>query len=137
MKYIASIFFVFTFLLNFSQANAQETGTPIYTADFGVQMYSFRNIVPEIGLESTLDFIEEHGITLIEGGGIPDGFEQDEYLNLLSTRGISTPSVGVGFSALRDNVDEIIEQAKSVGATYVMCAWIDHAVGNFNFLNAS
>ncbi len=137
MKYIASIYFAISFFMIFSHANAQESGTPIYTADFGVQMYSFRNIVPEIGLESTLDFIEEQGITLIEGGGIPEGFEQDEYINLLASKGISTPSIGAGFSALRDNIDEIIEEAKSVGATYVMCAWIDHEVGNFNFLNAS
>lgn len=115
---------------------AQETGDPLYTSEFGVQMYTFRNVVPEKGFEETLDIIADMGIKYIEGG-LPRGMEVDEYLKILSERGLSMPSTGTGFQQLIDDPQAVADYAKSLGAKYVMCAWINHDTGNFNFLNAS
>lgn len=115
---------------------AQNSGDPLYTADFAVQMYTFRNIIPEIGLEETLDHIQEMGIKYTEGGP-QEGQSPEEFLQMLEERDLELVSTGTGFGQLRDNPEAVAERANALGVKYVMNAWIDHEVGNFNFLNAS
>lgn len=116
--------------------SAQESGEPLFTEDIGVQMYSFRNIIPEIGLEATLDAIRDMGITEIEGG--PGGdMSPEEYRRLVEERGLAIPSTGAGFEQLADDPEGIVERAKTLGSNYVMVSWIPHDTGNFNFDNAS
>lgn len=117
-------------------AQAQDSGEPLYTADFGVQMYTFRNIIPEKGLEETLDIIQDMGIKYIEGGPRQDQTPK-EFLQLLEDRNLELISTGTGFGQLRDNPEAVAERAEELGVKYVMNAWIDHETGNFNFLNAS
>jgi sugar phosphate isomerase/epimerase len=113
---------------------AQDT-EGLFTGEIGVQMYSFRNIVPEIGIEATLDIIRDMGITEIEGG-VPGGLTPEEFRNLCEERGISIPSTGAGYEQLVNNLDEIAERAKALGSNYVMVAWIPHETGNFSYENA-
>lgn len=115
---------------------AQESGSPLYTTEFGVQMYTFRNVLPEKGWPATLDIIADMGIKYLETG-VPQGMEVDEFKKLLSDRGLSVPSTGTGYQQLIDDPQGVADQAKALGAKYVMCAWINHDTGNFNFLNAS
>lgn len=136
MKIFAALLLLLIMVLSTSPStNAQQTGDPVYTEEFGVQMYSFRNVIPEIGLSKTLDFIQENGITLLEGG-LPEGMHTEEFIDQIDSRGLSMPSIGANFAELRDNPEAVAERAKSLGAKYVMCAWINHEVGNFNFVNA-
>lgn len=125
-----------TLLLAVQPAQAQNSGEPLYTDEFGIQMYTFRNIIPERGLEETLDIIRDMGIKYIEGG---PGQAQttEEYLRKIEERDLELISTGAGFDQLRDNPQAVADRADSLGAKFVMCAWIDHEVGNFNFLNAS
>ena len=115
---------------------AQEDGTSVYTAEFGVQMYTFRNIQKEKGIEATLDIVKEMGFKYIEGGNVK-GITTQEFLKMLDVRGLSIPSIGTGYQQLIDNPQAVADQAKALGAKYVMCSWINHDNGNFNFLNAS
>lgn len=115
---------------------AQDSGAPLYTDEFGIQMYTFRNVIPEIGLEETYDRIQEMGIKYVEGGP-GQGQTPEEYLQMLEERDLELISVGTGFGQLRDNPQAVADRANELGAKYVMNAWIDHEVGNFNFLNAS
>ena len=124
------------FLIPKPSVLAQETGDPLYTQEFGVQMYTFRNVIPEKGFEATLDIISGMGIKYIEGG-LPRGMEVDAYLKLLSDKGLSMPSTGAGYQELMDDPQGVADRAKALGVEYVMCAWINHNTGNFNFLNAS
>jgi sugar phosphate isomerase/epimerase len=117
-------------------AKAQQAGDPLYTAEFGVQMYTFRNVVPDIGFEAALDKIQEMGIKYIEGGPGSD-MSTEEYLSLLEERGLKLISTGTGFDQLKNNPEKVAQNAKALGAKYVMNAWINHETGNFNFLNAS
>ena len=115
---------------------AQDSSEPLYTDDFGIQMYTFRNIIPERGLEETLDIIRDMGIKYIEGGPVEDQ-TAEEYLQVLEERDLELVSTGAGFEELRDNPQAVADRAEALGVEFVMCAWIDHEVGNFNFRNAS
>ncbi len=136
MKKLTFTILLLVLLLPNSEVFAQQPGDPLYTAELGVQMYTFRNVVPEKGFEETLDIISEMGIKYIEGG-LPQGMEANEYLKMLSDRGLSIPSTGTGFQQLKDDPQVVADYANALGVKYVMCAWINHETGNFNFLNAS
>lgn len=132
---VFSILFTLTMIID-QKAAAQEPGDPLYTAEFSVQMYTFRNVIPEIGFEATLDKIREMGIKYIEGGPA-QGQSVEEYLQQLEERDLKLISTGTGFGQLRDDPEGVAKRAKELGVKYVMNAWIDHETGNFNFLNAS
>lgn len=123
-------------LFTIQPAQAQDSGEPLYTDEFGIQMYTFRNVIPEIGLEATYDRIREMGIKYVEGGP-GEGQTAEQYLQLLEERDLQLASTGAGFGELRDNPQAVADRANELGAKFVMCAWINHEVGNFNFLNAS
>jgi sugar phosphate isomerase/epimerase len=105
----------------FSQVNQ-----PLYSAPLGVQAYTFRKSFP-VDVAATLDTIKLMGFTEIEGGGgrIP----ASEFKKLCDARGISIPSIGVGYEFLNKYPDSVASMAKQMGASFVMCAWIPHKNG--------
>lgn len=121
--------------LHFSETKSQDSDEPLVTAEIGVQMYSFRNIIPEIGIEAVLDSIRDMGITEIEGG-VPGELTPEEFRAMCEARGISIPSTGSGYEQLVENPAAVAERAIALGSDYVMVAWIPHDVGNFNYENA-
>ena len=106
---------------------------PLYTAPFGVQTYTFRR---SIGTDpaKVLDTIKMMGFTEIEGGS--GRMHPQDFKKLCDERGISIPSTGAGYEQLINNIDSVVWRAKMLGAKYVMCAWIPHKTGSFNFDNA-
>lgn len=135
-KLIALTITLFVFSLAYQPAQAQNSGEPLYTTEFGVQMYTYRNVIPEKGFEETLDIIEDLGIKYIEGGPA-QGQSPEEFLQMLDERGLELISTGSNFGELRDNPQAVADRANALGAKFVMCAWIDHNGDDFNFLNAS
>jgi len=107
---------------------------PLYSAPFGVQTYSFRRSIGKDPAK-VLDTIKSMGITEIEGGG-GGGLSLQEFKKLCDDRGISIPSTGTGYDQLVNKTDSVVYRAKTLGAKYVMCAWIPHTTGSFNFENA-
>lgn len=137
MKNLTFILFLLCFLIFPNQeTNAQKTGEPLYKSEFGVQMYTYRNVLKEKGVEATLDIIKDSGITEIEGGGA-SGYTLQEYKKMLDDRGLKTISMGADYDELVKDPQTIAKNAKFLGAKYVMIAWIPHTVGSFNFVNAS
>jgi sugar phosphate isomerase/epimerase len=59
-----------------------------------------------------------------------------EFKKMLNDRGISIPSTGTGFEQLESDPQAVADLAKALGASYVMCAWIPHAKGNFSKADA-
>lgn len=112
---------------------AQKKGTPLYTAPFGVQAYTFRRSFPN-SVAATLDTIKMMGFTEIEGGG--GRMPPEEFKKLCDERGISIPSTGTGYDQLVKDPQQVANTAKALGAAYVMCAWIPHKNGSFNIENA-
>lgn len=107
-------------------------GAPLYSFPLGVEAYTYRNSWPR-GVAQTLDTIRMLGFTELEGGG---GGAPQEFRKLCDERGISIPSIGADYNKLVQHPDSIIDQAKILGAKYVMCAWIPHIDGVLTFDNA-
>ena len=124
---------LFTVLLSLLQYQVMAQGKPLYTAPFGVQSYTFRKSFP-VNVAATLDTIKMMGFTELEGGG--GRMRPEEFKKLCDERGISIPSMGVGYEMLVNQPDSVIYRAKALGSKYVMCAWIPHANGTLTFENA-
>jgi len=137
MKKLIYLLVVFAVLLTAcaksNLSKASKKGQPIFTAPVGVQAYSFRNYFPK-DIPGTLDRIQSMGIREIEGGS--GKLPPEEYKKLCDDRGISIPSTGTSFKELEENPLKVVETAKALGAKYVMCAWVPHETGNFQFEDA-
>ena len=121
------IFYSLLSLLFIQGAIAQKKKS-LYKAPFAVQTYTYRNVMPK-DVPGTLDLIKSLGVTEIEGGGAK-GVTLEEFKKMCDDRGIKIPSTGAGYEQLR-NPEEIVKRAKTLGSTYVMCAWIPHKGDNF------
>ncbi|MBK5279057.1 MAG: sugar phosphate isomerase/epimerase, partial [Bacteroidia bacterium] len=106
---------------------------PLYTAPFGVQTYTFRKSFPN-GVAATLDSIKAMGFTEVEGSA--GKMSPEEFKKLCDERGLSIPSTGAGYEQLVKDPVAVAANAKALGASYVMTAWIPHTRGAFNLDNA-
>ncbi len=93
-------------------------------ATIGLQLYTFRNEF-KTDVSGTLQKIHDMGIREIEGGGTY-GLSTDAYKELLEKNQLSMVSIGADFNVLETNIDQVVKDAKSFGAKYVMCAWVPH-----------
>ena len=110
------LFFICTLLLiSFNNLFAQE---------IGLQLYSLRNEF-KVDVPRTLAKIKEWKIKLIEGGGTY-GLPLDEYKKLLQNNNLEMVSYGAGFEELENNPQAVIDNAKELGAKFIMCAWVPH-----------
>ncbi len=123
--------FTLSIFLFLQAAQAQK---PLYTFPLGVQTYTFRNHLPK-DVPGTLDKIKAMGFTEIEGGA-PKDVTPEAYKKMCDERGIKIPSTGAGYEQLVKNPQEIADRAKTLGASYVMCAWIPHKDHVFTLDNA-
>lgn len=113
---------------------AQKKGDPLFQAPLGIASYTFRNQWKN-GVPKTLDIIQQMGFKEFEGGA-PQGMDPVEFKKMLEDRGISIPSTGTGFEQLESDPQGVADRAKALGASYVMCAWIPHARGQFSKADA-
>jgi sugar phosphate isomerase/epimerase len=105
-------------------------GTPVSNAqEVGLQLYSLRNQFKE-DIPSTLKTIKDWGITVVEGGDTY-GMPEEEFKGLLAENNLKMVSIGANFETLANDPYKVVEQAKSYGATYVMCPWIPHNGNTF------
>lgn len=133
-KYIILIVITCMISLEVNMAVAQNEKKPLYTAALGIAPYTFRKSFPH-GIAATLDTIKAMGFTEIEGGGGKD-MSAAEYKKLCDERGITIPSIGIGYEQLVKDPQAIADKAKILGAKYIMCAWIPHPKDSFKFENA-
>jgi sugar phosphate isomerase/epimerase len=117
-----------------NQVTAQKKGDPLFQAPLGIASYTFRNQWKN-GVPETLDIIQKMGFKTYEGGA-PQGVDPVEFKKMLADRGISIPSTGTGFEQLESDPQGVADRAKALGASYVMCAWIPHARGQFSKADA-
>ncbi|TFV93216.1 sugar phosphate isomerase/epimerase [Algoriphagus kandeliae] len=125
---------LFLFVFQPSNSNAQQKGDPMFQVPLGIASYTFRNHW-ENGVEETLDIIQSLGFTEFEGGA-PAGVSPEDFKQMCAERGISIPSTGTGFDQLEKDPMAVADRAKALGASYVMCAWIPHKVGQFSKADA-
>jgi sugar phosphate isomerase/epimerase len=106
---------------------------PLYTFPFGVQTYTFRKSFPN-GVAATLDSIKNMGFTEVEG--MMGKVSAEEFKKLCKERGLDIPSTGTGYEDLVKDPQSVANTAKTLGSSFVMCAWIPHEYGKFNLENA-
>ena len=116
-----------------SSLGAQDHKEPLYKANFAVQAYTYRNYFPK-NVVATLDTIQKLGVTEIEGSG--GRISNDDFRRLCDDRGIKIPSTGASYQELVENPMSVVEDAKTLGSKYVMCAWVPHDRGNFTLEDA-
>lgn len=98
--------------------------------EVGLQLYSLRNQF-KTDVPGTLKLVKDWGITKIEGGG-SYGLPMDEYKKLLKDNKLEMVSVGAGYEDLQNDIEKVVQNAKTFGAKYVMCAWIPHDGNTFD-----
>lgn len=102
---------------------------PIYSQEFGIQLYSLRDYF-RTDIENSLKTISDWGITTVEGGDTY-GMDETKFRNLLSKYNLETISIGADYEELKNNPKAVAEKAKRYGARFVMCAWIPHNGNRF------
>ncbi|WP_375448240.1 sugar phosphate isomerase/epimerase family protein [uncultured Fibrella sp.] len=113
---------------------AAQSGKPVYTFPLGLQTYTYRNSLPK-DVPGTLDLIKSLGFKEVEGGP-PKGVSAEEYKKMLDERGIKVTSTGADYNQIVKDPEPAIKQAKTLGASFVMVAWIPHEKGHFTLENA-
>ncbi|GAB3880535.1 sugar phosphate isomerase/epimerase family protein [Spirosoma agri] len=111
-----------------------QSKKPLYTFPLGVESYTYRAYFPK-DVAATLDTIKALGFTELEGGA-PKGVTTEEFRKMLDERGIKVPATGAGYEQIVKDPESVIKNAKTLGASYVMVAWIPHEKSNFTIDNA-
>lgn len=102
--------------------------------EIALQLYSLREQM-KADVKGSHQLVSDWGIKYLEGGGTY-GMELDEYKNFLQSVNLSMIAVGADYNKLKENPQEIIDNAKAYGAKYATCFWIPHTSGNFSFKEA-
>jgi len=114
-------YLTFIFLVFGMTAWAQGS---LFKGEIGVQTYTFRNSFPN-GVEATLDTIKSFGFIELEANP-PKGVSHEEFRKMCDARGLKIVSTGADFNELAKDPMQIVRNAKILGASYVMVAWIPH-----------
>ncbi|MBA4058788.1 MAG: sugar phosphate isomerase, partial [Marivirga sp.] len=104
-------------------ATAQRFGKTLKNTP-GMVSYTYRNSF-KIDVAATLDTIKQLGVTNMEFSNL-FGRTAAEIRQLLDQRGMKCTSFGVGYPDLMTKTSEAVQNAKTLGASFVRVAWIPH-----------
>ncbi len=109
-----------------SMGQAQIKKSPV-----GVQLYSFRDQFAK-DLPGTMKRLKEMGFTYVETAGFY-GKTVQEFKSILDENGIQARGISADFGELEDAsmLNTIINNAKILGAKFVVCFWIPHNGNDF------
>src|SRR5258708_31165271 len=91
--------------------------------NIGLQLYTVRDLLSG-DFEGTLEKIAQLGYQEVEFVGNP-GPDVRSTRNLLTRLGISAPSLHIDYNSLRNNAEVSFDTAMALGASYVVCPWLD------------
>lgn len=92
----------------------------------GIQMWSLRANTMTKGFVASLDLVQAWGIPEVEGGLVTAGMTPAEVKAAVDERGLKMPSAHVQYGALVNDLDAMVDAAKTLGVSYVICPWIPH-----------
>ena len=91
----------------------------------GLQLYSLRDqFNKDVG--GALDQVRAFGIRNVELAGT-HGLAPEKFKAQLDARGLKAVSGHFSYEQLRDQIEDVARDAKSLGLEYAGCAWIPHA----------
>lgn len=100
-------------------------GPAAFRAEMGIALYSLRRLMRE-DLPGALAVVRDLGFRKVEGGNLY-GRSPEEFLALLKEAGLEATSMGAGYKDLDTRLDEVVVQARTLGAGYVVCSTIPHS----------
>jgi sugar phosphate isomerase/epimerase len=124
---------LFLLLCSLGAAAQSKSKAPLFPNRIGVVSYTFRESFKQ-DVPATLDKIKALGITNIEFSNL-FGKTAPELRALLDARGMVCTSFGTGYNDVLDKTDEVVQNAKALGAKYVRVSWIPHE-GDFTLETA-
>ncbi len=100
-------------------------------AEIGVQLYSFREQF-KTDVPGTMGKVRDMGFRYVETAGFYD-LEVSAFKKMLDNYGLRAVSTGADFGTLEDSIklQTTIQNAKTLGAEYVVCFWIPHQGDDF------
>jgi len=90
----------------------------------GIQMWSLREQA-KVDALAALDLVKGYGITEVETAGTGK-LSAEEYARELRQRGLQAVGAHIGYDDLKKDLAGSVKIAKTLGAKYVMTAWIPH-----------
>jgi sugar phosphate isomerase/epimerase len=94
----------------------------------GMQLYTVRDAMAK-DFESTLARVAELGYKEVEFAGYFNKSPQ-EVKAALAKSGLTSPSTHVGYDMLADKFQQVIEDSKVIGHSFIVNPWIDDATRN-------
>lgn len=88
----------------------------------GVQLYTLRSLL-EVDLWGTLERLSKAGFKNVELAGLYDKSPQ-EWAQKLSDLGLQVSSSHTGVTEVEENLDGVVEVAKALGYSYIVCPWV-------------
>ncbi len=96
----------------------------------GLQLYSLRNELDK-DVPGTLAKAKQMGFRQVEVYNL-HGLSALDFRLQLEKYNLHCTSHMVSYEMLRDKMKQVISNAKTLGASYVVCPWIPHQVGTFS-----
>jgi sugar phosphate isomerase/epimerase len=91
----------------------------------GLQLYSLRSQFTLRGVPWTLDRVKEMGIKEVELAGTYN-LSAAEFKAELDQRGLIPVSSHFPYARYKNDLDNVVKEAKTLGLKFAGCAWIDH-----------
>ena len=91
--------------------------------DYSIQLYSVRDAIKE-DLEGTLKKLAEIGYKYVEPAGF-FGPDVKEFKAILDRYGLKVSGTHTGWTALRDNYEETVENHRILGTDNLIIPWMD------------
>lgn len=127
---LATLFAAVAALLLLQSANPARAAEPEFGgAPVGLQLYSLRAMMAK-DIPGTLARVRKLGFTDVEMASMY-GHSAAEWHRMLDDAGLTCSSIHVQYIEIGSDVQKVIENAKTVGATFVVVPWIPH-VGPFS-----
>jgi sugar phosphate isomerase/epimerase len=89
----------------------------------GIQLYSVRHLL-DADFEGTLARLAELGYAEVEFAGL-HGRTPAAIRTILDRTGLRAPSGHIAFEAVRNQPDQVIDEARILGHEFIVVAWID------------
>jgi sugar phosphate isomerase/epimerase len=110
-----------------SAASARGQLASSLNGPIGLQLWSLREHLPK-DLPGTLAKVSAMGFREVEGAGLW-GRSAADLRKALDAAGLRCQSAHMGYERLRDDLSGALAEARSLGATWVVCPWIPHDKG--------
>jgi sugar phosphate isomerase/epimerase len=122
--YMKKILFVLAAISVFGSVSSQ---------DFGLQLYSLRNQLKK-DFKGGLDSIHEFGIRNVEGNEFY-GITPEKFRKGIDEQGLKLVSFAVDYDDLKKDLTPVIQRARLLGVSFLVCYWIPHKSSNFDMSN--